>query len=319
MRRNDAMGAVAELAASQHGAFSRRQAAANGFTRRQIQALVAASIVDEPVSGVLRICGSPPSWRQEMMVATLVGPGFHAGFRAAAYLHDIDGFRRPPPIEVVGGPSCRRIHGLDVIQHWVEPLAPEDLVVIDGIPCTGLARSVVDVCGLGDADLALRSVDDFERRRASLNWLRLTTERLHRPGQSGTRVCRDLLDRRQRGGRVPDSWFERLVDRCVSRIDLPPWFQQHVVRDDGGTVVGRLDLACPALWLGVEAHSRQFHFGDGPETLDEQRDNRLGALGWHLVYVGWYATEAPATVAATIDAIARRRAAQLGVALPWAA
>ena len=104
-------------------------------------------------------------------------------------------------------------------------------------------------------------------------------------------MCRELLDRRQRGGRVPDSWFERLVERCVSRIDLPPWVCQHVVHGADGAVVGRLDLACPALLLGVEGHSRQFHFGVGPEALDELRDNRLGALGWHLVYVGWYATE----------------------------
>ena len=60
-------------------------------------------IVDEPVSGVLRISGSPPPWRQEMMIATLVRPGLHAGFRAAAHLHDLDGFRRPPSIEVVVG------------------------------------------------------------------------------------------------------------------------------------------------------------------------------------------------------------------------
>ena len=132
-------------------------------------------------------------------------------------------------------------------------------------------------------------------------------------------MCRELLDRRQRAGRVPDSWFERLVERCVSRIDLPPWVCQHVVHGADGAVVGRLDLACPTLLLGVEGHSRQFHFGVGPEALDELRDNKLGALGWHLVYVGWYATEAPATVAATIDAIARRRAAQLGIPLPWAA
>ena len=263
--------------------------------------------------------GSPPTWRQRLMVATLVGPGFHAGFRAAAHLHRLDGFHQPQPLEVVGGPSCRRIRGLDVIQHWIEPLPPEDLVEVDGIPATGLARSVVDVCGVIDADLALRVVDDFERRRASLNWLRLTTERLHRPGQSGTRVVRDLLDRRQRGGRVSDSWFERLVERCISQTDLPPWVLQHEVRDGSGAVIGRLDFACPALLLGVEAHSRSFHFGQRAESFDERRDNRLGALGWYVAYVGWYDTEHPHVVAATIDAIARRRAGLLRIKLPWAA
>lgn len=319
MRRNDAMGAVAELAASQHGAFTRRQAAAIGLSRRQIQDLANDPLLDEPVRGILRFRAAPETWHQRMMIATLVGPGFFAGFRAAAYLHGIDGFRQSPTPEIVGGRTCRAVRGIDVIQHWVEPLAPDDFVIVDGIPCTGLARTVVDVCGLGPRDRATRAVDDFERRRESLNWLRLTAERLHRPGQAGTGAVLSLLDRRQCGGRVPDSWFERLVEGCLSLCGLPPWERQHEVIDGTGSVVGRLDLACPALLLGVEAHSRQFHFGQRAESLDQRRDNRLAALGWHLIYVGWYDTEQPAVVAATIDSVARRRAALLGIRLPWVA
>lgn len=314
------MGAVAELAASQHGAFTRRQAADCGITRRQIQTLVGSALFDEPVRGVLRLRGSPETWHQQMMIATLVGPGFHSGFRAAAFLHGIDGFdKHPPTPEIVGGRSCRAVTGIDVIQHWVDPLDPADLVIVDGISCTGLARSVVDVCGLGDADLSLRAVDDFERRRASLNWLRLTAERLHRPGQSGTGVVLRLLDRRQRGGRVPDTWFERLVERCLTFRDLPPWVRQHEVRDEHGELVGRLDLACPVLCYGVEADSRRFHFGQRAEALDERRENRFGMHGWQVTHVGWYDTESPAVVAETIGAIARQRAAMLGIALPWVA
>jgi len=95
-------------------------------------------------------------------------------------------------------------------------LEPDDLVVVDGIPCTGRARTTIDVCGLDDPDLSIRVVDHFERSGHSLNWLRLTAERLHRPGQSGAGVALGLLDSRQTGGRVPDSWFERLVEACVA-------------------------------------------------------------------------------------------------------
>jgi hypothetical protein len=316
MRRN-ATGAVAELAASQHGAFSRRQAAARGLSSRQIASLKFEHIVEEPIRGVLRFTGSPDTWHQRMVVATLAPPGFHAGFRAAAYLHGIDGFRRDPPIEIVGRRTARRVPG--TTQHWIEPLARDDLVVIDGIACTGLARTVVDVCALGEPDLALRAVDDFERRGARLNWLRLTAQRLHRPGQSGTRAALELLDRRQCGGRVPDSWFERLVERCLAIPDLPPWVRQHDVADDLGRVIGRIDLACPPLLLGVEAHSREFHFGARAERLDQHRDNRFTTAGWELTYVGWYAAEDPASVAAMICEIAYRRASLLDVPLPWAA
>jgi hypothetical protein len=319
MRRNDAMGAVAELAASQHGAFSRRQAAAIGLSARRIRTLRQLALIDEPIAGVLRVRAAPPTWRQRLMMATLSATGFWAGFRAAAHLHDIDGFHREPRLEVVGPRSCRRIHGLEVVQHWVEPLDADDLTTVDGIPCTSWARTVIDVCGVVQPDLALRAVDDFERRRASLNWLRLTAERLHRPGQTGTARVLQLLDRRRRGGRVPDSWFERLVERCMAMRELPPWVRQHEVVDGAGHLIARLDLACPELLLGVEAHSRKFHFGQRPESIDQRRENRCGALGWQIAYVGWYDTEDPAIVARTIGAIARRRAALLGVPRPGVA
>jgi hypothetical protein len=205
MRRNDAIGAVAELAASQHGVFTRTQAAARGITARLLKTQSATMLFDEPVRGVLRVRAAPRTWHQQLLIATLCPPGFYAAFRAAAYLHHLDGFDDPPSPEIIGPRKCRRVGGIEVIQHWVEPLDPDDLVIVDGIPCTGLARTVVDVCGLGDHNRAIRVVDDFERRRSSLNWLRLTAERLHRPGQSGTGVVFALLDRRQRGGRVPDS------------------------------------------------------------------------------------------------------------------
>jgi hypothetical protein len=317
MRRNDAIGAVAELAASQHGVFTRTQAADRGVTARQLKTLASTGLFDEPVGGVLRVRAAPSSWHQQMLIATLAPPGFYASFRAAAFLHRLDGFDTAPTPEIVGARNCRQVAGIDVIQHWVEPLDEDDLVVVDGIPCTGLARTVVDVCGLGDRKLAVRAFDDFERRRGNLNWLRLTAERLHRPGQAGTGVVYELLDRRQRGGRVPESWFERLVGQCLNLPGLPPWVRQHEVRDAAGRVVARLDLACPALLLGVEANSKAFHFGQGPEPLDQRRDNLAAVEGWDITYVGWYDTEHPAVVARTIERIAHRRASLLRVPLPW--
>jgi hypothetical protein len=47
--------------------------------------------------------------------------------------------------------------------------------------------------------------------------------------------------------------------------------------------------------------------------MDQRRENRCSALGWQITYVGWYDTEDPATVAKTIEAIARRRATLHGV------
>ena len=61
--------------------------------------------------------------------------------------------------------------------------------------------------------------------------------------------------------------------------------------------------------LGLEAHSRRFHFGPDAEPLDEQRDMAAATCGWDLQYLGWYATRRPAEVVAVVKQIivARRR------------
>ncbi len=62
--------------------------------------------------------------------------------------------------------------------------------------------------------------------------------------------------------------------------------------------------------LGLEGHSRRYHFGPDTEPLDEQRDLRAAACGWELLYLGWYATRRPADVLAMVnDVVAARRRA----------
>jgi hypothetical protein len=61
--------------------------------------------------------------------------------------------------------------------------------------------------------------------------------------------------------------------------------------------------------LGLEAHSRRFHFGPRAGPLDEQRDMRVAACGWELLYLGWYATKRPSEVVGIVSQVveARRR------------
>ena len=53
---------------------------------------------------------------------------------------------------------------------------------------------------------------------------------------------------------------------CLRSPELPPLVRQHRVFDGRGRLAGILDLAFPSLRLGVEAHSRQFHFGRLPRA-----------------------------------------------------
>ena len=317
MHSSDAWGAVAGLGAAQHGAFTRDQALANGLTTRRLRALIASGLLREPVPGVLVVGAAPTNVKQRLWVATHGrAGGLLAAGAAAAWLHGLDGFDADPPLELIG-PRGRKPPPLEGVIFHVGDVAPPDRYEVDGIPTVGLARTICDVASCVGRDMTKRMIDSFERQGSSLRWLADTATRLHRPGQSGTGTVRDLLT--QRSGQAPDSWFERLVEACVSLPGLPPWTRQHDVFDDG-RFAGRVDLACIPLRLAVEAHSKRFHFGAGRETADQHRDDALAAAGWDVRYVGWHAaTHTPHQVAAMIDRVARRRARDLGIGLPWVA
>ncbi len=138
-------------------------------------------------------------------------------------------------------------------------------------------------------------------------WLQQTAVRLHRPGQAGTGVLLAALRRWDAEGTLPDSWFEELVRRLLDHPDIPSLHSQFVVSSATGKFVARLDLAIPAARLGLEAHSRAFHFGPSKEAADEDRDLRVATIGWEVLYLGWYAQRRPVEVAGLIAQVCRSR------------
>jgi very-short-patch-repair endonuclease len=303
---HDADGAVAELAASQHGALTRSQAAECGLPPRMIRSRLAAGVFDAPHPGVLTVASTPPTWRRQLKAATLARPGrLLVSVRAAGALHALDGL--DPTMVEIHSPAEMRVRLEGVIVHRVADLATGDRHVIDGIPVTSLARTLADLGSVLPLDAVERALDDARRRGVSVRWLRETATRLHRPGQSGTSTLLRLLDAAEKGGRVRDSWFEALVERCLRSPQLPPLVRQYEVRDVEGQLAGRVDVAFPSVKLAVEAHSRQHHFGRAAEPLDERRDLRLAALGWEVLYVGWQDTRSPAELLAVVESVARTR------------
>ena len=156
-------------------------------------------------------------------------------------------------------------------------------------------------------------MDDVRRRGASSTWLYSTAQRLHGPGRKGPGVLLEALDRSVDGLRVPESWFERILHEALACSDLPPLVRQHEIRGRDGHLIARVDLAIPDVKLGIEGHSRQFHFGATAEQLDEDRDLAVAGEGWQLLYLGWQAALAPTVALGKIRRVveARRRPAGL--------
>jgi hypothetical protein len=231
---------------------------------------------------------------------------------AAAALHGLDGFAEGPLEVTIPRLATLRKSGAVVHRRTYIPF--EDWTEVDGIRCTGLARTLVDLGDRHDAKVVQRALDDIRRRGKSLRWLRMTAERLQGPGRRGPGVLLGLLDAAKREQRVPDSWFERLLEEALTCPELPPIVRQHEIRAADGSVVARVDLAIPELLLGIEGHSREFHFGAKAEQLDEDRDLAAAAQGWEILYLGWQATLRPKAALDKIRAVAEARRRPLPVA-----
>jgi hypothetical protein len=308
---DDAVRAVAELAASQHGAFTRRQAAAKKLSPARIATAVRNGWLVEHPPGVLAVTGHPDTWEQRLTLATLAGGGHGvASHRSAARLHGLDGFDCITDVEVTvdNRHRLRLPADLGATIHHVDRLDTElDVVVLGSIPATGLARTLADLGSVCTTSEVRRALTDVRRRGSSIQWIRQTAQRCHRPGQAGTGQLLRLLDAIPHEGGVPESWFEELLAECLADPAIPPVVPQYRILDHDGSFVARVDLAIPSVRLGIEAHSRRFHFGPDAGRLDEQRDLAAAAVGWELLYLGWHAAKRPSEVRAVIRRVVDAR------------
>jgi hypothetical protein len=292
--------AVAALAAEQHGAFGIRQAAERGVTEKERRVRVARGEWELPLPGVLVVAGAPRTWRQRLMIATLATSGA-VSHRAAAVLEQLDGFFGQPlelsvPRRIRGEVPGFTIHHTTVFDDC-------DITTVDGIPCTNVARTLCDLGAVVSDDLVEQALDDALRRDFSQRWIEETLNRVDRPGRSGTASLRRVLARPDRIGRLPDSRFERLIERVIVGAGLPRPVRQHPVHDATGRLLGRIDVAWPDIGLGIEATSDRWHRAPRKQQHDAARDDAITRQGWELLYPEWADAIAPA---AFIEVVAEK-------------
>jgi hypothetical protein len=301
---------MAEFAVSHHGVVTRSQAAAFGFTPRDILLAKQRGWLTEPVRGVLVLVGYPPSWEQRLAVAiagSAVKPLVSNG--ASARLFTLDGFAEARgELTLLRPGRLNRRASEGIVVHQTSILTNADRYKRHGLPCTGLARTLVDLGSTEPADMVRRALISARRlHRVNPLWLQQTALRVHRPGQPGTGVMIRALRQWGAEGNLPESWFEELLRCMLVHPDIPAIVPQYVLTNDAGAFVARIDLAIPAACLGIEGHSREFHFGPIREAHDEDRDLQAAECGWELIYMGWYAQRRPAEVVQIIAKVCRKR------------
>ncbi len=270
-----------ELAERQHAAFTRTQARQVGITDRRLDGLLDRGSIRRAGPGVFVVNGVPSSWTQRLQVAALGLPGSLASHRAATRLHRLDGVDHAPIELLVARGRHRRRRPDGVVLHETKDLRGPDVDERDGIPCTSLVRTLVDLPAVvhefraGVAlDHAMR-LDPAVRDRVAARHVEVA-----RRGRNGTVALRTLLAERG-AGELVDSGFERRALRLIEDSPLPRPVTQHHVID--GDFECWLDLAWPEHLVAMECDSLAHHQGERAFRWERVRRRRLNRLGWTVL------------------------------------
>jgi very-short-patch-repair endonuclease len=271
---------LSAIARRQHGVFALRQVLEGGFTRPLVRRLLHRQVWEEVVPCVYRVAASRPvDWRQRQMALVLATGGLSSGLASSA----LRGLTDPPGTpEILLARAPRRAY--DAVINTSCVIDPIDRTVIDGIPATTVARTLVDLGGRLPRAVFEDVLDTaIVRRLVTVDRLRARAESLWAPRRNGCAIVLELLDARDpRLHRAANVW-EAKVLRIVRDLGLPPPEVNHRVRVGGR--VRYLDLAWPDGKVAIEfdgfvPHSTRRTFDD-----DRARQNDLVADGWTVFRV----------------------------------
>ncbi len=276
---------INEIAARQHGVIHLDQLRAEGLTTRQVEHRAENGRLDRLHPAVYRVAGSVPTFRQEVMAATLAVGGLRAGsHRAAAVIWGAELPGDPVCELTTSAPRSQRLSG--VVVHRSVDLVAAHIVLRDGIPVTNPMRLLSDLGAVEPPAVVARVLDDLVGRKVvSIAGVRAFNESVAARGRSGVGVLREILDRRTGSELFGRSRLEADLEALADRAGLPTMVFQHPVVLGGRN--RRIDFAFPDLMIaievdGYESHSRFDVFQD-----DRVRGNELELAGWTVLHFTW--------------------------------
>ncbi len=272
---------LTSIAARQYGCFTREQAREAGVSDVRLRALVASGVVDRMSRRAFRFAAASRTWLQSVMIACLDGgPDCVASHRTAAALHRLDGFDRSGLVEILV-PMRVRHRRFDVVVHHSRDLPDIDRTVVDAVPVTTIARTLIDLGAVFPATKVQEAMDAAERDarlRRSTIVQRYTS--LRAPGRNGVGAMTQILRHRADEAHLPRSVLERRVIRLLERARLPLPIPRYVVELDGRRA--ELDFAYPAQRFGIEVDGHGSHATRRQRASDNDRANLLSDAGWSL-------------------------------------
>jgi len=153
--------AIADLATRQHGVIALHQLRTLGLSASAARSRVAVGRLHRVHAGVFAAGHAPLTRNGHSIAAVLAcGPGAALSHREAAALRELRSSNRTR-IDVTS--PGRRGRGCEEIEvHSAATLRPCDVEEVDGIPCTTVARTLLDLAEVTDRRQVERACDRAE-------------------------------------------------------------------------------------------------------------------------------------------------------------
>ena len=294
--------ALRAIAAAQRHLFTTDQAITAGWCRQRLHRWRRTGKIDRVHASVYRFAGSLPTWEAEVLAAVIAcGAGALASHRTAMALHGIEPARRDRDIPIeVSVPAARDVRPPGVRVHRVA-LPVDHATVVEGIPCTTYARTLVDSAAkLGLRQLGRGLDHGLVSKRVTLRSVDLTVATLRpAPGRRRARLIRVAADRTPECERA-DSTPEIQLLTELDAAGLPAPVPQCAVVVDGEEF--HLDAAYPQQRIGIEYQGFDVHRTRSAFDADHRRDRLLTLAGWSVLYF-----TSATTAAELVDHIKRLR------------
>ncbi len=288
--------AIAGLAARQHGVVALRQLVDLGLSTSAARSRVSSGRLHRLHSGVVAVGYARLTSHGHHMAAVLAcGPGAVLSHRSAAAKHKLRSSQRGKIDVTAPGESGRRRAGID---PHSSVLHPHDVAAVDDIPCTTVARTLLDLAEVLDRRGLERACEQAEVLRVFD--LRALEDVLRRAnGRHGAPRLRSLLaDFAIEPVFTRRELEERFLRLCRDHGLAAPEVNAQIVLCDGAL---ESDFVWRSQRLVAETDGRAVHLTRGAFESDRRRDQRLMLGGWRVARFTWrQLADDPATVVATL-------------------
>lgn len=302
---------LAELLAAQHGAVARSQAIQAGLSPSAVRTELRNGRWEQAAPRVYTLRGLGDSWYRQLWVAYLhLGPDACVTHESAGRLHGFD--EVPSGLVVLTLPHGRRISSSTARLHRADDLIREHVTLLDGLPVTTPARTVVDLAAvLRPARLRSLIESCVVERRLGLAQIGAALAQVRRRGKPGVTRLSRVLDELGPGDGIPNGELERLFATVVDLAGLPRPVHEHPLPGVGARS-GFVDRCWPEAKMIVEIDGRKWHSRRQQVVADHDRALQAQTAGYETSRVLWeHVVHDAAGTAAALRAIYDRRATLL--------